>query len=120
MHERYYYGTKKSDIKDKLRVGLVPIKEIDMHGLEKLEREESKIFNYFSIFLDIPEDLMLHRIQSRGAMDYEEIQRRVQSSYQERAQAKVLCDFVVDASGNEKETLKQVTNIIDEYFLIQR
>ncbi len=117
VHQKHYYGTKIKDIEDKLRAGLVPVKEIDMQGLEKLKREENPPFKYFSIFLDVPEDLMLHRIKLRGTMDYEEIQRRMHSSYQEREKAKELCSSVIDASGNKSEVLEQVCHIIDQNFL---
>ncbi len=97
-------------------MGLIPVKEIDMIGLEKLKREEHPQFNYFSIFLDVPEEVMVNRINSRAAMDYEEVQRRVESSYKEREKAKELCDFIIDATGNEAESLAQVIHILDNNF----
>ncbi len=113
VHQKHYYWTKKQSIRAKIDMGLIPVKEIDMIGLEKLKREENPQFNYFSIFLDVPEEVMVHRIKTRWGMDYEELQRRLESSYKERESAKDLCDFVIDASGNEAETLEQVCRIID-------
>ncbi|PID34618.1 MAG: guanylate kinase [candidate division SR1 bacterium] len=116
VHQKHYYGTKKQDIRNKLDVGLVPVKEIDMQGLEKLKREDAPVFNYFSIFLDVPEEVMIQRIKMRGEMLDEELNRRIASSYKEREKAKEYCDAIIDASGGKSQVIEQVYHIIDHNF----
>jgi dephospho-CoA kinase len=70
--------------------------------------------DYISIFLTLPDDIMIERIKLRGNVTQEEIDRRITSAHTERIKAKELCDYIVDASGTIKENLKNINNILKQ------
>lgn len=117
VHKKYYYGTKIKEVQNKIDQGLIPIKELDILWLEKIKELDTlwKLsFDYLSIFLDIPEKIMIERINSRQEMPEEEIKRRITSASIEREKAKDICDYVIDASGSIEENLEKINKILRE------
>ena len=47
-------------------------------------------------------------------MSNEELNKRINSSLIEEQKAKELCDFLIDATKNEEEVLKEFLNIINK------
>jgi guanylate kinase len=111
IYSNNYYGTKLSHIKQAFDKWLAPITEIEMNGFRKIKENDFGI-QYVSIFLTLPDDVMIDRIKLRWSVTQEEIDRRVASAYIERVKAKELCDYVVDASGTVKENLKNINKIL--------
>ncbi len=113
VHNKYLYWTRISEIGKAFDKWMIPITELDMNWLEKIIKD-GKINDCISIFLDLPDDIMMERIKLRWSVIQEEIDRRVVSAHLERVKAKKLCDYVVDASGKVKENLKRINNILKE------
>lgn len=113
IYSNNYYGTKLSHIKKAFDKWLIPITEIEMNWLIKI-KEKKQVMDYISIFLTLPDDIMIERIKLRGNVTQEEIDRRITSAHTERIKAKELCDYIVDASGTIKENLKNINNILKQ------
>ncbi|USN55518.1 MAG: hypothetical protein H6765_02770 [Candidatus Peribacteria bacterium] len=69
-----------------------------MYGLVKIQEQTSLPFSYASIFLDIPNSVMVQRINNRGLLSASELQERIKSAEFEREQAQKRCDVIIDAS----------------------
>jgi len=113
VHNKYHYWTRISEVKKSFDKWLIPITEIDMNWLEKVLKD-NKWIDCVSIFLTLPDDIMIERIKLRGNVIQEEIDRRVASAHIERVKAKELCDYIVDANGTIKENLKNINNILKQ------
>ncbi|MDP2670342.1 MAG: hypothetical protein Q8O99_05355 [bacterium] len=66
---------------------------------------------YTTIFLDIPDELMMPRITQRQTISSEELKNRLTSADFERLQAKTHCDHIVDATQPLDTVCEIVTNI---------
>lgn len=118
VHEMDYYGTKYVDVIDNgIEKHKIVIKELDINWLEKLRKERPELeAKYTTIFLNIPIDILKERIQKRWAfMTNEELQRRISSAIVEEDKAKIMCDFIIDATKNEEEVLEEVLKIIKKF-----
>ncbi|HRX64083.1 MAG TPA: hypothetical protein P5060_03205 [Candidatus Absconditabacterales bacterium] len=111
VHQKYYYGTKISEIQKAFGKGLTPITELDMHGLEKIKKDNKGI-DYVSIFLDLSDDVMLDRIKMRGGIDQEEIDRRLASAQHERKLAKNYCDYVLDTDNTLLQNIQNINKLV--------
>lgn len=114
VHQKNYYGTKKKDVQEGLDKKLIPLKELDIQWLEKLKSEKNPPFHYFSIFLDVSDEIMIQRITWRQKIEQDELERRLASAHNEREMAGRLCDVVLDASGTEEEVFDQISTIIEQ------
>jgi dephospho-CoA kinase len=76
------------------------IKELDVIGLQELRKLRPDLDSaYTTIFLNIPEEVLKQRIAQRGAfMSDEELEKRLKSALFEEEQARVLCDYIIDAT----------------------
>lgn len=97
VHGLKRYGTKISSVLEVLDRWHIALKELEVLGLIKIQERE-KLFQYYSIFLDIDEQTIRQRIWSRSKLSEEEIAARVSSSEHEKALAKEHCYIVIDAS----------------------
>lgn len=112
VHEHYRYGSPHKQIMDVLSQNKNPIKELDMHGLLKIEQQEKIKDQFFSIFLDIPSSLVSHRINQRGMLSTHELKKRVQSAEFESMQAELHCAYIVDAAQPLELVIENVIDIV--------
>lgn len=111
VHQKNHYGTKISEIKKAFEKWLVPITELDMHGLEKI-RKDDKWIKYVSVFLDLPDGVMVERIKTRWGIDQEEINRRLASAQRERKLAKDYCDYVLDTDNTLLQNIQNINKLV--------
>ncbi|MBP9771116.1 guanylate kinase [Candidatus Gracilibacteria bacterium] len=114
VHSDNYYGTAKTEIMNALRQGAVVIREVDIqgfHSIRKMIPKESLV----SIFMKVPNlNDLKGRIEMRGAIEPEELQRRLDSAAKELAQAGD-CDYQVHNEwGKMKACVSDVEGIILE------
>ncbi|MDD5769559.1 MAG: hypothetical protein PHE25_01220 [Candidatus Gracilibacteria bacterium] len=115
VHNSEYYGTKFIDvIENGINLGKIVIKELDINGLEELRKNKPEFDDkYSTIFLNITQNVLKERIKKRGVfMSNEELEKRINSSIIEEQKAKVLCNYIIDATKSEKEVLEEVLKII--------
>lgn len=116
VHNLHYYWTKKSDFYDWINSWKTMIKEIDMRGLIQLHEKKPEIKNdYTSIFLTLPEEKVRERILSRWELSEQEIQNRIDSTKMEVDNAKIYCDYIIDASKSPEDVLKEFLEIIGKW-----
>ncbi len=112
VHEKYYYGTPKSDILDVLEAGAIAVLDVDVqgfHSIQKMIPEE----NLVSIFLTVGnEDDLRARILHRGELEEEEIARRMISMKEEIKVAVEADHRVENLWGGLDLCLKNVEKII--------
>jgi guanylate kinase len=114
VHSDNYYGTAKKEIVDALSGGAVVIREVDIQGFHSIQKMIHKE-NLVSIFMKVPNLSDLKgRIEMRGAIEPEELQRRLDSAARELAQAGD-CDYQVHNEwGKMKACVSDVEGIILE------
>ena len=112
VHQIFRYGTPYKQIMDILGQNKNPLKELDMVGLLKIQEQKKIDDKYISIFLDIPTSLVMERIRQRGVLSEAEMKQRVASADFESEQAKVHCDYIVDATQQLELVIENVINII--------
>jgi len=115
VHELDYYGTKYEDvIKNGINKWKIVIKELDILWLNRLKKQRPEFDErYTTIFLNIPEDILRIRIESRWAlMSNEELEKRINSAVMEETKAREICDFIIDSTKSEIEVLSEVLEII--------
>lgn len=115
VHKWWFYWTKLKELLDLLDQWKSPIKEIDIKWLEKIKTEHKIDWKFTSIFLDIPEDVMIKRITNRAPISEKELQNRLESAKIERELARVLCDHIIitDAPTLE-ENVQRVKSVLDK------
>lgn len=101
VHQEEYYGTLKEPIISALKQGKIIIREVDMQGLESIQKVIPKE-NLVSIFLTVQskQDL-IDRIQNRGRLPEEEIKRRMESAEKEFEKGGEICDYQVPSLTNQ-------------------
>jgi len=115
VHDLDYYWTKYEDvIKNWIEKQKIVIKELDILWLKRLKKQKPEFDEkYTTIFLNIPEDVLKLRIESRWAlMSNEELQKRINSSETEITEAQEICNFIIDATKSEAEVFNEVLEII--------
>lgn len=115
VHDLDYYGTKYEDVIDKwVNLGKTVIKELDILWLQELRNLRPDLDSFYTtIFLNIPEHVLKQRIEKRGAfMSDDELQKRLTSALFEEEQARVLCDYMIDATQTPETVLDEVLKII--------
>ena len=100
VHSSDYYGTAKKEIMDALSQGAVVVREVDIQGFHSI-KDLLPSENLITIFMEVTdqEDLK-NRILKRGEMSDEEVERRMQSTLSEIAQADQ-CDYRVENKWGE-------------------
>jgi len=88
--------------------GYIPIKEIDIIGLEIIKKDTLYGDQIVSIFLDIDDQTMIQRITKRWELGDDELQRRVASAQYERSRARELCTHIIDASQTVAQVIDSV------------
>jgi len=115
VHNKELYGTFKKPIIDGLKDGEIIIREVDMQGCESIQDilpRESVV----SIFLTVSdEDELIDRIQKRGKLPKEEIERRMESAKKEFKRSGEICNYQVpNLTGKLDECVKEVNEIIEK------
>lgn len=115
VHWMDYYWTKFEDVIDNwISKWLTVIKELDIIWLQDLRENKPELDEkYTTIFLNIPSEILVKRIQKRWAfITNEELQARINSCEMETKKAKEICDYIIDATKSEEEVLSEVLKII--------
>lgn len=112
VHDKYHYGTPKSDILNALESGAVVVRDIDVQGFDSIRKIIPKE-NLVSIFLTVGnEDDLRARILHRGELEEDEIERRMESMRMEMKHAKD-CDYQVENLwGSLNVCISQVEKIV--------
>ncbi len=116
VHGVDYYWTKYDDvILNGVEKNKTVIKELDVHWLKRLIKDKTEIKeHYTTIFLNIPVEKLRERIFKRGEkITEEELLRREESAIMEEQEARLLCDYMLDATQSPERVLKEVLDIIN-------
>ncbi|MCD5385181.1 guanylate kinase [Candidatus Gracilibacteria bacterium] len=116
VHDKDYYGTKYDDvILNGIDLGKIVIKELDVLGLKRLIKDKPELKDFYTtIFLNIPVNKLRDRIKKRGEeIKEEELLRREQSAIMEEKEARLLCDYMLDATQSPDKVLKEILDIIN-------
>lgn len=108
----YRYGTKIKDAEMGFNKALTPISEVSIGGLQHIQRNTNFPWNYTSIFLDIPDELIRYRLRERGRTTEEDIAKRIVMASDQRALARDICSYYLDASGTLSECVQAVNEIV--------
>lgn len=117
VHGLDYYGTKFEDVIDNwVKLWKTVIKELDINWLEELKSKRPDLDSiYTTIFLNIPNDILEKRIEARWAfMSNDELQKRLNSSIVEEQKARILCDYMIDATQSPKDVLRDFLEILNK------
>ncbi len=115
VHWLEYYWTKYSDvIENWIDKWKVVIKELDIHGLKRLQKEKPELKNdYTTIFLNIPVYILKERIKKRwDNISEDELFRRIDSAIMEEKEARLYCDYMLDAIQTPEDVKNEVLQII--------
>ena len=100
VHNVNYYGLPKKEIFTALEKGEHVIRELDIQGLQNLQKIIPKQ-NLFSIFVMPPNiESLENRIRKRSNLPEEEIERRLNTAKEEIKNAKI-CDFIITSENNK-------------------
>ena len=116
VHGVDYYGTKYDDvILNWINKWKNVIKELDVLWLKRLMKDKSEFSEYYStIFLNIPVNHLRERITKRWEnISEEELKRREDSAIMEEREARLLCDYMLDATQSPEKVLREVLDIIN-------
>lgn len=116
VHNLDYCWTKFKDVIDNwVKLWFKVIKELDINWLEELLKNRQDLnWLYTTIFLNIPTDVLIKRIEKRGAfMSSEELALRIDSAIMEEKKAREICDYIIDARKTETEVLDEFLKIIN-------
>ncbi len=110
-----YYGTEKSELEKCLNNFEVVLSQADINGKHALDRLQ---FPHLSIFL-VPENLevLRARIQKRGGIDPEAIEKRLQIAQKEIIESADYDYRIINTEGQLQETIQKVKTIILEHAL---
>ncbi|USN56842.1 MAG: guanylate kinase [Candidatus Peribacteria bacterium] len=104
VHDKYYYGTRKSLVQDVFSHHKNVLKQLDIHGWEQIVHRPEVRSYARSVFMTISDETIRQRILSRDeTIAEEEIQRRLMSAHYERQKATELCDVVIDVEDMTPE-----------------
>ena len=98
----WYYGTKH-EIEKLLDGDKIPIKEVDAYGFKKIMDWWKLDGKMISIFLDVPENIMIKRMKWRDKIGEEELNKRIEKANGEREIAQGLYDCVLDFNGEKND-----------------
>ncbi len=115
VHWIEYYGTKYEDVIDNwIKKWKTVIKELDIHWLKRLKKEKPELSKYYTtIFLNIPVELLKSRIEKRwDNISKDELDRRILSALTEEKEARLHCDFMLDATQSPEDVKEEVLQII--------
>ncbi len=115
VHWKEYYWTKYEDvIENWINKGKIVVKELDINWLKRLQKEKPELRSYYTtIFLNIPVDVLKERIKQRwDNISQNELERRINSAIMEEKEARLHCDFMLDATQSPENVKNEVMQII--------
>lgn len=108
VHGYDYYGTDGEAIFDALKEGRVVVREVDIQGFHSISAK-IPAENLVSIFVEVKSmDELKERILKRGAMNDEELERRMESARKEIAHAGECTYRIVNENGKLPEAVAKV------------
>lgn len=112
VHHDNFYGTLKSPILDALAAGKIVIREVDMQGVESIQKLLQRD-QVVAIFITAPSwENLKHRILGRSKIPAEELEQR-KKSFEREMEFSKKCDFVVmSEEGKIQEYCGKVAEII--------
>lgn len=113
VHNHFRYGTLSRDVQKVFHKKKHAIKELDIFWLRMLLDHHTLQGRIVSIFLHIPTDLMVQRINQRGLLDATELAERIASADHEIELANQRCTHMVDASQPLELVIETVISIVD-------
>lgn len=118
VHQKSYYGTKRSDVESIIDQHKYPLKELDMQWLISIQEQVWLEWETISVFLDVDDITMRQRILGRNPWtSEEEVARRIASAQYEREQAKIRCNYHVDATQPVQDVIASVKNIVQKHII---
>ena len=113
IHHNHYYGVAKKPLQEKVAVGKVAIRDVDVNGTENLVKQLSGKVKIITIFLRVPKEELRKRLESRvDKPSQEEIELRLSRFEYEESKIEQY-DYVID-NTNQEETIKKVMKIIED------
>jgi len=114
VHQKYFYGTLKSEILPHLSAGKNVIREVDVQGFEQISKKISA-GNLVSVFLLPPNnnsEILKKRILARAKISPQELENRLKSLEKEMPVAEK-CDFKIKTvDGNKKFAFEEFKKIL--------
>lgn len=113
IHHNNYYGVAKKPLHDKIKKGIVAIRDVDVNGTEVLLEKLSNKIKIITIFLKVSKDEMRRRLENRiDKPTKEEIELRLgRFDYEESKMKKY--DYIIE-NINLEETIQKVIEIIEK------
>ena len=111
VHNNGYYGTKKT-ILNLLETWKIPIKETEINGLKYIINSHQIPGRFFSIFMDISDEIIVKRITWRAPVTQEEIAQRLKDAAMEREEAKKYCDVIITVEWTPEENFQKVVDVL--------
>lgn len=107
------YWTKK-DIINTNDWKKIFIKELELEWLSKIINDHKVDNQFLSIFLSVPKNIMIQRIQKRWApISAEELNKRISRAEKERIIAEKLCNHIITLDdASETENINKVFEIL--------
>lgn len=108
-----FYGTKTTII-NSIDWKKTPIKELELEWLSKIIDNHQIDNSFISIFLNVPENIMIERIKKRWApISTQELNKRILRAKEERELANQICNYVLNLdSQSEEENINKVFEIL--------
>ena len=112
IHHNHYYGTSKHLLNERLEIGKIIVKDIDVNGTENLVKLLGRDTKIVTIFLRVPRDELLRRLIARHPnSDLKEITLRLDRFEYEESKIGIY-DYVIKNNDLEK-TLQIISTIIE-------
>ncbi len=117
IHHEHYYGTSKKLLNEKVNSGKIIVKDIEVNGVENLQKILKDEVKIVTIFLRVPKEQLKKRLESRiDNPSSEEIQLRLNRFDYEESKIGMY-DYVIKNNNLEK-TVNIIMEIIkNEYNL---
>lgn len=113
IHHNHYYGVPRKYLNEQLQQGKVVIKDVDVNGTESLVKIFKKEMKVITIFLRVPKEELLKRLENRvDKPSKEEIELRL-SRFEFEESKMENYDYVIE-NIDKDETVKKIMEIINK------
>ena len=112
IHHEHYYGTSRKLMNEKIAIGKIIVKDIDVNGVENLINLLKKDTKVITIFLRVPKEILMKRLENRiDKPSLKEIRLRLNRFDYEESKIG-LYDYVLKNNDLEK-TVQIIMTIIE-------
>ena len=112
VHHNHYYGTSKKLLNEKIALGEIIVKDIDVNGTEDLVKIFQDDIKVVTIFLKVPKEVLRHRLENReDKPDPKEIKLRLNRFDYEQSKIHNY-DYVIKNNNLEK-TVQIIMSILE-------